>query len=106
VTFGYAAAGDTNLDWTIDILDVSGMLSSGRFNSGLTATWAEGDFNYDGFADITDVADFLATGLYDDGFYNAPAGTIAAVPEPSVLGLVGLGAGVVGLMAARRKRAA
>jgi autotransporter-associated beta strand protein/T5SS/PEP-CTERM-associated repeat protein len=106
VTFGYAAAGDTNLDWTVDIIDIANFLSSRKFNSGLTATWAEGDFNYDGFVDITDIADFLATGLYDAGSYNKPAGTIAAVPEPNVLGLIGVGAGVVGLMAMRRKRAA
>jgi autotransporter-associated beta strand protein len=106
VMFGYAATGDTNLDWVIDILDVANFVDSGKFNSGLTTTWAEGDFNYDGFVDILDMADFVSTGLFDTGPYNAPAGTIAAVPEPSVLGLVGVGAGVVGLVAVRRKRAA
>jgi autotransporter-associated beta strand protein/T5SS/PEP-CTERM-associated repeat protein len=104
VTFAYAAAGDTNLDWIVDVLDVAKFITGRKYDSGRSATWAEGDFNYDGFADITDIADFLATGLYDAGNYSAPAGTIAAVPEPSVLGLVGVGAGVVGLMAARRKR--
>ena len=105
VTFGYAAAGDANLDWTIDIIDVATFLGSGKFNSGLTATWAEGDFNYDGFADITDIADFMSSGLFNAGPYNAPAGTIAAVPEPSVLGLFSVGAGIAGLMAMRRRRA-
>jgi autotransporter-associated beta strand protein len=105
VTFAYAAAGDTNLDWTVDVLDVAKFTTGRKYDSGRSATWAEGDFNYDGFADITDIADFFATGLYDAGNYSAPAGAIAAVPEPSVLGLVGVGAGVVGLMAMRRKRA-
>jgi autotransporter-associated beta strand protein len=106
MTFAYAAPGDSNLDWTVDILDAGNFLSFGKFDTGLPATWIEGDFNYDVTVDILDAADFFATGLYDDGSYNSPAGTIAAVPEPSVLGLVGVGAGVVGLMAARRKRAA
>jgi hypothetical protein len=106
VTFAYAATGDTNLDRTIDIVDIANFLSSGKFNSGLTATWAEGDFNYDGFADITDIADFMSSGLFNAGPYNTPAGNIAAVPEPSALGLIGVAAGVVGLMAMRRKRAA
>ncbi len=106
VMFGYAATGDTNLDWVIDILDVANFIGSGKFNTGLTTTWAEGDFNYDGYADILDMADFVSTGLFDTGNYNAPAGTIAAVPEPSTLGLVGIGCGVAGFVAMRRKRAA
>jgi fibronectin-binding autotransporter adhesin len=105
VTFGYAATGDTNLDWVIDILDVANFVGSGKFNSGLTATWAEGDFNYDGFADILDMADFMSTGLFNAAPYNTPAGSIAAVPEPSTLGFVGIGAGIAGLVAVRRKRA-
>jgi len=104
VTFAYAAPGDTNLDWTVDILDVSNLLAMGKFDTGLPATWIDGDFGYDGVVDILDVADFFSTGLYDSGPYNAPAGSIAAVPEPSVLGMVGVC--LAGLIAAKRKRAA
>jgi autotransporter-associated beta strand protein len=106
VMFGYAATGDTNLDWVIDILDVANFVGSGKFNSGLTATWAEGDFNYDGFADILDMADFMSTGLFNAAPYNTPAGSIAAVPEPSTLGMVGIGFGLAGFVAMRQKRAA
>jgi len=106
VTFAYAAPGDTNLDWSVDILDVGNLLAMGRFDTGLPATWIEGDFGYDGVVDILDVADFFATGLYDAGNYNSAAGSIAAVPEPSVLGLAGVGAGVAGLLGMRRRRAA
>jgi autotransporter-associated beta strand protein len=104
VTFAYAASGDTNLDWSVDILDAGNFLTGGKFDTGLPATWSEGDFNYDATVDILDAADFFSTSLYDAGSYNPPAGTIAAVPEPSVLGMFGVGAGVVGLMAHRRKR--
>jgi autotransporter-associated beta strand protein len=106
LTFGYAAPGDTNLDWQIDVLDVANFLGSGKFNTGLSATWAEGDSNYDGFADVLDIADFMSTGLFNAGSYNTPPASIAAVPEPSTLGLVGLGAGLRWLAAARRRRAA
>jgi autotransporter-associated beta strand protein len=105
VMFGYAATGDTNLDWVIDILDAGNFLSFGKFDTGLPATWIEGDFNYDKVVDILDAADFFATSLYDAGSYNPPAGSIAAVPEPSTLGLIGIGVGTAGLMAMRRKRA-
>ena len=34
MTYGYAAAGDINLDWSIDILDIADFMSSGLFNAG------------------------------------------------------------------------
>ena len=93
MTFAYAAPGDTNLDWQIDVLDAGNFLSFGKFDTGLPATWLEGDFNYDGVVDVLDAADFFGTGLYDAGVYNPPAGAagaLAAVPEPSGLGAVAL----------------
>jgi len=84
VTASYAAPGDTNLDWAIDILDAGNFLAGGKFDTGLPATWAEGDFSYDGVVDILDAADFFATGLYDAGNYNAASGGVSAVPEPAV----------------------
>ena len=85
VTFAFAAAGDTNLDWNVDTLDAANFLAGGKFDSGTPASWNEGDFGYDGFVDILDAADFLSTGLFDAGNYNTAPGTagIAAVPEPS-----------------------
>ena len=91
-TVGFAAAGDTNIDGLIDILDAADVLSSGRFDRGAAAIWAEGDFNYDGVVDVLDVADSLGTGLFDFGPYGssamaagsgAVAGPVAAVPEPA-----------------------
>jgi len=87
VTFGYAAPGDTNLDWVVDLIDVVNFVSSGKYgvvDSSSPATWAEGDFNYDEIVDMLDVVDFLSTGLFNAGPYNGnPGGRVAAVPEPS-----------------------
>jgi autotransporter-associated beta strand protein len=106
LTFGYAASGDANLDWQIDIIDIANVLGGGKVNSGLSATWAEGDFNYDGFADILDIADFMSSGLFNAGSYNAATEAIAAVPEPSTcaMALAGLACGGYSLFR-RRKRA-
>jgi autotransporter-associated beta strand protein len=94
VTFAYAAPGDTNLDWQVDILDAANFLAGGRFDSGLPATWNEGDFTYDGVADILDAASFLSTGLFDAGGYNPPASAapVATVPEPCPPLLLAVGA--------------
>ena len=70
VTVAYAAAGDTDLDGMIDVLDAANVLAGGRFDSGQETPWAEGDFNHDALADVLDVAEFLATGLFDAGPYR------------------------------------
>ena len=82
MTFAFAAAGDTNLDWQIDILDAANFLSGGRFDSGLPASWNAGDFTFDGVTDILDAAALISTGLFDSGAYNSPTARLAAVPEP------------------------
>ena len=98
VAFAFAAPGDTNLDWSVDILDAANFLSFGKFDTGLPASWLEGDFRYDGVVDILDAADFFATGLFDAGPYNpsaaasSSAGAVAAVPEPSTGLFVATGA--------------
>ena len=73
-TIGYAAAGDTNLDGVIDILDAAGMLAAGKFDTGTAAGWAEGDSTYDNVVDILDIAEFIGTDLFDKG------GTLTAAP--------------------------
>jgi len=86
LTFAFAAPGDANLDWQIDILDAANILGGGKFDTGSPAIWNQGDFGYDGIVDILDVADFLATGLFDAGRYNgaAAAPVVNAVPEPGI----------------------
>jgi hypothetical protein len=102
MTAAFAAPGDTNLDWQVDVLDASNFLSFGKYDTGLPATWLEGDFNYDRVVDVLDASDFFGTGLYDTGNYNpvvgqvaasygveVPPNPVAAVPEP------GLSAGLI-----------
>ena len=103
VSFAFAAPGDTNIDWQVDVLDASNFLSFGKFDTGLPASWQEGDFTYDGVVDVLDAADFFGTGLYDTGSYNPPpaAAGIAAVPEPSTFAL--LAAAGLTLSAFRRR---
>jgi autotransporter-associated beta strand protein len=79
LAFGFAAAGDTNLDRSIDILDTLNVLAGGRFNAAGGAAWSDGDFNYDGVVDMIDVADLIGTGLYGHDGY----GVAAAAPSPA-----------------------
>ncbi len=98
LTFAYAAAGDTNLDWTVDLADVSNILAGGKFNSGLAASWQEGDFNDDGRVDVFDLVALTAAGAYGGGSYNPTmAASAVAVPEPATLWLVAAAAIGVGV---------
>jgi len=104
LTFGYAAAGDTNLDWAVDVLDIANLIASGRYNSAAAATWQTGDFTYDGWFDVLDVAAFVGNGLYGAGPYQAAAAAaaVAAVPEPGVTPTAVVG--MVAIMAAAAGR--
>ena len=104
MTVAFTAPGDTNLDWTVDILDAANFLAGGKFDSGTPANWNEGDFGYDGVVDILDAADFLSTGLFDAGLFNpAPqVGAVAAVPEPSATAMLAVAGAVLAWCRARR----
>ncbi len=104
VTAAYAAPGDTNLDQLVDILDAGNFLTLGMFDTGLPATWFEGDFNYDYQVDILDASEFFGTGLYDTGNYNAAAGSVAAVPEPTMPVSIILAIAAHAAIAAARRR--
>jgi len=69
ITIAYAAAGDTNLDGSVDVADVEGFATSLRSPDSSGAGWQGGDFNYDGTVDQLDISDFLSTGLFDQGVY-------------------------------------
>jgi prepilin-type N-terminal cleavage/methylation domain-containing protein len=104
LSFAYSAPGDTNIDNQVDILDAANFLAGGKFDTGEVSNWNQGDFTYDGLVDILDAASFLSTGLFDAGNY-LPSGSapVAAVPEPSTIGLVGIGVAVLSIRAIRRR---
>ena len=82
-TIGYAAAGDTNLDGLVDIIDAAGIFAGGKYDTGAAATWAEGDTNYDGVVDLLDMAAFIGTGLFEAGGYLASS-QAASTPSAGI----------------------
>gem|GEM_PF-3065770 len=98
-----AAPGDLNLDGVVDLLDAANLLAGGKYDTGLPADWSLGDATYDGIVDILDASEFMGTGLYDAGPYDVAvaAGSVAAVPEPTLWPLIAV---TIGLMAARGRR--
>ncbi len=106
VTAAFAAPGDTNIDWQVDILDAGNFLTLGKYDTGLPSTWLDGDFNYDGVVDIQDAADFFGTGLYNTGNYNTPSTStvsVTAVPEPSSAASLAVAALAAGWLLSRRR---
>jgi hypothetical protein len=109
--------GDANLDGRVNADDLA-LLDRGfaKHLSAGSARWTDGDFNYDGSVTSADYmladtsyalhggvlsAEFLAT--RDAQFGGAyVSGLLAAVPEPTSLGLVGVAA--AGMLGGRRRR--
>jgi autotransporter-associated beta strand protein len=108
----YTYYGDANLDGAVDGSDYT--LIDNGFNVHLTG-WYNGDFNYDGVVDGSDYT------LIDNAFNTQGASLaaviastsaiataqiagsgISAVPEPTTLGLLGIGA--IGLLGRRNRR--
>ncbi len=105
VKVAYTYYGDSDLSGAVDITDFNAV----ALNYGTTgATWQKGDFNYDGTVNLLDLnaiaTNFGATPALDLLPASLPAdGSVALgalVPEPTSLGMIALGAG----MLVRRRR--
>jgi len=103
ISFALAAAGDATLDGVVDVLDAATLLAAARYDSGLSAAWADGDFNYDGVADVLDATDMLAAGLFDAGGYLTGSAAVAAVPEPTATAGLAMAATMAAGFIARRR---
>lgn len=103
-TIAYSAAGDLDLNGVVDFDDVVAMVSAGRYDTGLPATWSQGDYDYNGVVDFDDVVGIVSAGLFDTGAYAAAPlqlGPLTAVPEPATWIAAASGAA---LAAAARRR--
>jgi autotransporter-associated beta strand protein len=81
---GFAAAGDLDMNGVVDVNDATALMTSGLFDTGLPATWAEGDYDYNGVLDMDDVIAFVTGGMYDQGPYLPSAsGLTAQAQTPS-----------------------
>jgi hypothetical protein len=85
--------GDANGDGTVDIADLSVLLSN-YDKTGMT--WSQGDFNADGTVDISDLSNVLTN--YDKTA-SSPLAGCKAVPEPSTLLLAAFGAAALSIIA-------
>jgi autotransporter-associated beta strand protein len=96
-TISYAAAGDVDLDGSVNVFDLVGVNGAGRYGSGLVADWSQGDFNYDSVTNVFDLVAVFGADVYNRGNYwpvaTGSPGT-AAVPEPGGLLIVGIAAAV------------
>ena len=88
-----ASSGDANGDGNVDINDLTIVLTN-YDKSGMI--WSQGDFNHDGTVDINDLTIVLTN-------YDTTSGKgIKAVPEPSCVVLLGIGA--LALVLFRRRK--
>jgi filamentous hemagglutinin len=105
----YTLTGDANLDGVVDFLDLARLAQSYNVVDG-SRQWSNGDYNYDGdvdFLDLAQLAQNYNSALPGAAIAGAPSGfeadlarAFANVPEPSLIGLVGISA----LGAGRRRR--
>jgi len=106
----FATPGDGDLSGQVNVFDLLGIDAAGRFGTGQAADWSQGDFNYDGVTNILDLVAIDTAGAFGAGNYfpSAPTATgllgdVAAVPEPTGLGLL-VAAAALGGLALRRRR--
>jgi hypothetical protein len=104
----FAAPGDVDLSGAVNVFDLVGVNSGGKYGAGTAAVWNQGDFNYDGVTNVFDLVSVNTAGAYGQGNYfpAAPStsSAVSAVPEPGCLPF--LAGGIAALATLRRRRRA
>jgi autotransporter-associated beta strand protein len=110
----YTLAGDATLDGSVDFNDLVKLAQNYNttVSAGSESWWNHGDFTYDGITDFNDLvklAQNYNTALPTEPVPGASAAfeadlarAFASVPEPSMIGFVGIG--LIGLANRRRRR--
>ncbi len=87
----FAAAGDLDLNGSVDIFDLAALRGSAVFGTASAADWAAGDMNYDGVANLFDLVAIGAAGAFGQGNYLPQTAAMApgtAVPEPRCIAVL------------------
>jgi hypothetical protein len=63
------------------MLDSANFITSGMFDTGWIASWADGDFTNDGVVDLLDLSEFISSGLLDAGPYLAEVSVAVAYKQ-------------------------
>jgi fibronectin-binding autotransporter adhesin len=104
----FAAAGDVDLSGQVNVFDLVSINSAGKYGTGTTSVWNQGDFNYDGVTNVFDLVGINTAAVYGQGNYfpAGPAatglGSVAPVPEPAGVAVVGMTVGLVALVSRLR----
>ncbi len=91
--------GDANFDSEFNSGDLVAVFTTGKYESGRDAGWADGDWNGDGKFDSGDFVVAFSDGGYEAGPFMAAA----AVPEPSSMTIVLLGFAMIAGRIRRRR---